>query len=914
MGISVNGLVSGINTDQIISEIMTAEKAPEQVLQQQQTSYQAKIAALLQLQTNLGSFQSSLQDLNSVDQFNTKQATATNTAAGNKVLTASASSTAALGSYTVEVDQLAQAGSVASQGWADPSTTPIAAGAGSFMYKVGSAGATTTINVTKTMTLQGLRDAINTSNSGVQASIINNGSGSNPYRLVLTATSAGSANAVQITQNNTNLDFTNKKVGTAYAYASNTYSGSVYTDSGNYYTGTDNKSYIAKITTAGATTGALANRAKYEYSTDGGVTWSSPITVGTGGADATADIAIDSTNNTLYVNGAPITLTQGTYTGSGLASALQTALGSSYAVSYDSGTRKFTITNNDTQNDATFNWSNAGSTAAGVLGFDAVDATVAKNGGSSVSTFDAGAFIDGGTVANSTNGQVKINFGTTGTLAVGDKFSIDVFNPQMQAAQDAVIKVGNSTIVKSSNTISDAIEGLTLNLVGAAVGSPVTVTVAGSTDNAEKNIQAFVDSYNTMMDFMNTQLNYDPSTGATPNPLLGDPTLQEIKNKITRIVTGSIPGLGTSSYTNLSQIGIASDFQTGKLTLDDSKVASALSANPDAVSKLFVGTATASNSAVSFVSKTTNTQPGTYSVYISTAPQQATLLGGQTIAQSGISADERLTFQYTGNKTTASPTYANFSVALSAGAGVNSIVNTLNSAFATHNVGLTASNENGQVKIISTSYGADQYFKVTSSTGNIAGQVGFNSDGTSQNTGVDVAGLINGHIARGVGNQLTSKSGLAEDGLTIAVTSTQTGAFGTVAISSGIADKLPATLATYTDSTNGILKSKEDSLQTSINNINTQIQAMEQRFTTEEQGLQDKYARLESTLEQYQLTSQYLTLQLAALTGSSTSTSTPSNTSAASVASNTISNNASNNSSSNTSSSPSSGTSSTTSS
>lgn len=435
----------------------------------------------------------------------------------------------------------------------------------------------------------------------------------------------------------------------------------------------------------------------------------------------------------------------------------------------------------------------------------------------------------------------------------------------------------------------------------SAVGSPVTVTVAGGDiKTAETNIQAFVTAYNTMADFFNTQLNYDPSTNATPNPLLGDPTLQEISNKIANIVTGSIPGLGTSSYTNLSQIGITSDATTRKLSLDTSTLESALTANPDAVSKLFVGTATASNQAVSFVSKTTNTQPGTYSVYISTAPKQATLLGGQTIASSGISADETLTFQCSGNKTAASPIYTNFSVRLSAGAGVNSIVNTLNSAFATQNAGLTASNENGQIRIMSTAYGADQYFKVTSDTGNIAGQVGFNADGTSANTGVDVAGTINGHVAKGLGNQLKSCSGLAEDGLVVAVdSSAQTGGLGTVTISSGIADKLPASLATYTDSTNGILKSKEDSLQDSINDINTQIQAMEERFTTEQQNLQDRYARLETVLEQYQLTSSLLTQQLATLNGGSTSGSTgASASSAASIASDTLSNNASNNSSS----------------
>jgi len=870
-GISSSGLVSGLNTDQIISQLMTIERQPEQILKQKETDYQAKMAAVLDLQTKLSSFQSALQALNSPDKFNTKAASVSKTSGGNELLTATASSSAALGTYTVEVDQLAQAGISASQGWADQNTTPIASGAGSFKFKVGSGGALTTISVNQTMTLQGLRDAINAAGAGVTASIINNGSGSNPYRLVLTGNSAGSANSIYITQNDTNLDFTHKVIGSAYAYATNMYSGNVYANSGDYYTGTDNKSFIVKVTTAGSTSGALANRAKYEYSTDGGITWSNEITVGTGGADATADITIDSTNNTLYKNGAAITLASGTYTGSGLAAELQNELGSGYSVSYDGGTRKFTITNN-TGSTVTFNWSNAGSTAAGVLGFDTVDATVA-DGTTNVSNFDTGMFIDNGTVANSTNDRVKINFGTTGTLSLGDKFSIDAFNPEMQSAQDAVIKVGNATMVKSSNTITDAIEGITLNLLDADASSPVTLTVSGNTDDAKSSISDFVDAYNTMADFLNTQLSYDPSTNTTASPLLGDPTLLEIRSKIARVVTGSIPGLGTSSYTNLSQIGITSDSKTGKLSLDDSKVASALAANPDSVAKLFIGTATATNQSVSFVSKTSKTSTGSYSVYITTAPHKATLLGGQTIASSGISAAETLTFRYSDDKSSSNPTYTTFSVSLGAGAGVNSIVNSLNSAFSTHNVGLTASNENGSLRITSTSYGADQYVRITSDQGNIADQVGFNTDGTSEDTGADIAGGINGHTAKGIGNQLTSNSGFGEDGLTIAVDSTQTGGFGKVTISSGIADKLPASLGTYTDSVSGVLISKNDSMQKSIDDIDSQIQTMEDRITKDQQNLQDRFARLETLLQQYQTTSQYLSMQLSILTGSAASSS-----------------------------------------
>jgi flagellar hook-associated protein 2 len=372
------------------------------------------------------------------------------------------------------------------------------------------------------------------------------------------------------------------------------------------------------------------------------------------------------------------------------------------------------------------------------------------------------------------------------------------------------------------------------------------------------------------MEFLNKQLSYDKDT-KTANPLLGDATVLEIRNKIGRIVTGSIPGLGTSSYTNLSQIGITSGSKTGKLSVDSSKVAAALAADPEAVAKLFVGTATPSNEAVSFVSKTKNTEAGTYSVHIATAPEKATLLGGQTIASGGISADETLTFLYSNDKTESIPSYTGFSVALSAAATVNGVVNSLNSAFATNKVGLTASNENGKLRITSTRYGADQYFKVTSNKGDIAGQVGFKSDGTSEDTGVDVVGTINGHATIGTGNQLTSKSGFAEDGLTITVESSETGGLGTVTISSGIADKLPTSLATYTDVSNGILKSKESSIQKSIDDIESQIQRMEDRFAKEEETLRERFTRLETLLAQYNSVSQYLTVQLAAFSNSKAS-------------------------------------------
>ncbi len=186
---------------------------------------------------------------------------------------------------------------------------------------------------------------------------------------------------------------------------------------------TGRTSFYIRITTSGSTTGSTG-RATYQYSTDG-VTWSSDITVSTGGADATAgDITIDSTNDTLYVNGSAVTITHGTYTGNELAAELESELGISCSVNYDSSTRKFSITNN-TGGGVTFDWSNAGSTAAGVLGFENTD-SVLSNGATDSSDYDAGMFIDGSGVANTTNRGLKLSFGTADEgLTTQDTFQIE---------------------------------------------------------------------------------------------------------------------------------------------------------------------------------------------------------------------------------------------------------------------------------------------------------------------------------------------------------------------------------------------------------------------------------------------------------------------------------------------------------
>lgn len=201
-----------INVAGIVSALMAVEQQPITRLNSQISSYQSKISALGSVQSALSSFQSAVQGLNTLT-FNSFSATSSNTG----VVSATASSIAKPGNYSLTVSQLAQAQNLVAAGQAS-ATTAIGSGTsttltfdfgtisggtltngvytGASFASNGSASKSVTIDSSNN-TLSGIRDAINAANIGVTASIINDGSAA-PYRLVLTSGTTGVANSLKI--------------------------------------------------------------------------------------------------------------------------------------------------------------------------------------------------------------------------------------------------------------------------------------------------------------------------------------------------------------------------------------------------------------------------------------------------------------------------------------------------------------------------------------------------------------------------------------------------------------------------------------------------------------------------------------------------------------------------------------------
>jgi Flagellar capping protein len=162
---------------------------------------------------------------------------------------------------------------------------------------------------------------------------------------------------------------------------------------------------------------------------------------------------------------------------------------------------------------------------------------------------------------------------------------------QSVVAQNAKLTVNNVAIENSSNTISDALEDITLNLNDVTSGNQ-TLTITKDISKAESAVKAWVDAYNSLQDTFSSLTKYtavDAGTDAQDKnngALLGDSTLRTIQTQLKSMLTNT---LSSSSFKTLAQIGITSDASTGKLEVSDEKLEAALKKDASGVGDMFVG-------------------------------------------------------------------------------------------------------------------------------------------------------------------------------------------------------------------------------------------------------------------------------------------------------------------------------------
>lgn len=154
----------------------------------------------------------------------------------------------------------------------------------------------------------------------------------------------------------------------------------------------------------------------------------------------------------------------------------------------------------------------------------------------------------------------------------------------VQTADDAELTINNLAITRSTNTISDVVEGLTLSL--AKTGSS-TVTVAQNAGKVTAAADAFVKAYNDVVKQIKAATAYD-AANKKASTLTGDSTARSIHAQLVSLVQSSVGGIagGTS---RLSDVGISVQ-KDGTLLLNNSKLTAALADPTKDIGSLFTQT------------------------------------------------------------------------------------------------------------------------------------------------------------------------------------------------------------------------------------------------------------------------------------------------------------------------------------
>lgn len=180
----------------------------------------------------------------------------------------------------------------------------------------------------------------------------------------------------------------------------------------------------------------------------------------------------------------------------------------------------------------------------------------------------------------------EIQVTQTGTLAALEYTSDNQANyTQLRPAQDALATVAGYEVSSETNTLASVIDGVTLNLASALPGTTVSVEVGYDKAAAKDKINAFVTAYNSLRSMMTRLGGYD-STTKTGGPMLGDAILSSIDAEIRRTLSSPVSEAGDTVQT-LAAIGITSSSKDGTLSIDATKLDTALANDFDGVARLF---------------------------------------------------------------------------------------------------------------------------------------------------------------------------------------------------------------------------------------------------------------------------------------------------------------------------------------
>jgi flagellar hook-associated protein 2 len=424
---------------------------------------------------------------------------------------------------------------------------------------------------------------------------------------------------------------------------------------------------------------------------------------------------------------------------------------------------------------------------------------------------------------------------------------------QTVAAQNATAVIDGITISQASNTLTEAIQGVTLTLLKTNIAAPTTMTIARDSGGVQTAVQSFVNAYNELNKTITSLTKYDVANKRA-STLTGDVTVRSIQTQIRSVFNTTLATAG-GGLTMLADIGVT--FQAdGTLKLDTTKLSNVVKDPTKDVAALFAAIGKPTDSLVSFVSSTADTKNGSYSLNVSQLATRGTAVGAMPSALV-IASGSNDTLNVTVDGVAASVTLAAGTyTAATLAAEIKSKLNG-DPALPFAGAGVDVTESGGILSIISNRYGSASTVLITGGTANtdlFGAQI--------ETAGVDVAGTIQGIAGTGLGQTLTA-SGDAS-GLALNITGGAMGPRGSVNFARGYASELNTLIGKMLE-TGSVIGGRVDGINSSIKGIGPQREAMMRRLESVEARYRAQFSALDVLLSNMSATSNFLTQQLASL-------------------------------------------------
>ncbi len=601
--LSVYGLVTGVDWSSVVNSIIAIEHKRVELVENKKEVYEEKLSAWKELEEKLLSLMDISEDLSEESGFSIYKSSLASSSSEDpsSILEVSVGSNAYPGSHTIRVISLADQEIIESRSFSD--TTSSLGISGDIIING------RTIHIYSSDALSDIAGSINAADAGIRASILKAPLG---YRLVITSEDPGSYK-ISISNGSSNNILSELGLSTENEVISHRVSGGVR--SAYFSSSQEAIGNILNLSSPPSGTVEVAGVQVFiDLSVDSLSDIASKINSAWQSAGHSGDIAsVETTENGYYLKLLTTNLKDGSnvldvldimrYAQDSVPKVMETS--NPMTSGGNPVTESTLITSIDTETGGP----RVGETIT-ISGKDGdgnpVNATFTIGSGSTVGDLiDAveGAFS--GEVVGSVTEDGKLRFevsipGNTmvevnifanneqgGALDFGDVVVI-------QEGRDIVVSPGSSALVEidgelieeDSNSISDAIPGVTLNLKASDPETEIRLEVSRDIDAVASKIEDFINKVNDVIEFINSQYDYHEGDKSSP-PLMGDGTvfmlMQDMRDKLYSVVDGLPDGKNS-----LASIGINMN-NDGTLSVDEEKLRDSLSGDYQGTISVFTG-------------------------------------------------------------------------------------------------------------------------------------------------------------------------------------------------------------------------------------------------------------------------------------------------------------------------------------